>query len=680
MKKSNLYDFDIDSVSLNIVIYKYEKDNFKIVDINEKALFTEKLTKEDVIGQYITDVFPRVKEFGLMDVLLRVYQTGMKEIFAPSLYTDERISGYRENEIIKLNDNYVMAMYKNVSRRIALEDNLNLSKEIIQNIAEAVVITDLNAKILDINPSYTRITGFSKEYMLGKNPSVLKSGRHTKEFYEEMWGDLLNKGMWSGEIWDRRKNGEIFPKLLNISTIYDHKKTPKYYIGIFQDISHIKKSQEELTKLAYFDPLTNLPNRTNFELMLESEIKLNIRNNTTSALLLLDLDNFKIINDSLGHTIGDELLIEVAQRLQIIGRKSDSICRLGGDEFALILRAPIQKENISLVANRILKTLSEPFYILGNEIFITTSIGISLFPEDSSNKNELIKNVDLAMYEAKKEKKGTYKFFQAQMNQENMKFLTIQKDLRKAILNNEIFLHYQPKIDLKTMKIVSVEALVRWNHPTNGLVMPDHFLDIAEHSGLIHPIGEIVIRQAMRDIKALNLELDTSIGVAINLSTRQFNDDNLTNVIFECIDEFKFNVRKLEFEITESLIMEDIEKAIEVMNNFVKNGISISIDDFGTGYSSLNYLKKFPIKYLKIDRSFVKDITTDDDDKAIVSAIISMAKSLGIGVIAEGVETKEHEAFLKEQGCNLSQGYLYSKPVDIETLKQFIIENLFESL
>lgn len=678
MKNSKLYEFDINCVSLNIVVYKYEKKNFKIVDINNKALFTEKLTKEEVIGEYITEVFPGVKEFGLFDVLLRVHETGNKEIFGTSFYCDDRISGFRENEIIKLNDDYIMAMYKNVSRRIELEDNLNLSKEIIQNIAEAVVITDLNAKILDINPSYTRITGFSKEYMIGKNPSVLKSGRHTKVFYETMWNDLLHKGYWSGEIWDRRKNGEIFPKLLNISTIYDHLKTPKYYIGIFQDITHIKKNQEELKKLAYFDPLTNLPNRTNFEMTLESEIKINIRNNTTSALLLLDLDNFKVINDSLGHTIGDELLIEVAQRLQIIGRKSDTICRLGGDEFALILRAPIQREKIQLVANRILKALSEPFYILGNEIFITTSIGISLFPEDSANKNELIKNVDLAMYEAKKEKKGTYKFFKIQMNQENMKFLTIQKDLRKAILNHEIFLNYQPKIDLKTMKIVSVEALVRWNHPLNGIIMPDNFLDIAEHSGLIHPIGEIVIRQAMKDIKALNEELNTNIGVAINLSTRQFNDDNLTNFIFECIDELKFNVKKLEFEITESLIMEDIEKAIVIMNNFVKNGISISIDDFGTGYSSLNYLKKFPIKYLKIDRSFVKDITTDDDDKAIVAAVISMAKSLGIGVIAEGVETQEHEAFLKAKGCHLSQGYLYSKPIGIEELKAFIVKNLDE--
>lgn len=678
MKNSKLYDFDINSISLNIVIYKYEKQNFKIIDINDKALFTEKLTKEESIGKYITELFPQVKEFGLFDILLKVHNSGEKEVFMASFYHDDRISGYRENEITKLNDEYIMAAYKNVSRRIELEDNLNLSKEIIQNISEAVVITDLNARILDINPAYTHITGFSKEYMLGKNPSVLKSGRHTKAFYENMWDDLLHKGQWSGEIWDRRRNGELFPKLLNLSTIYDNTKIPKYYIGIFQDITHIKKNQEELKKLAYFDPLTSLPNRTNFELMLESEIKLNVRNNTTSALMLLDLDNFKVINDSLGHTIGDELLIEVAQRLKTIGRKSDTICRLGGDEFALIIRAPIQREKIQLVANRILKALSEPFYILGNEIFITTSIGISLFPEDSSNKNELIKNVDLAMYEAKKEKKGTYKFFKAQMNQENMKFLTIQKDLRKAILNHEIFLNYQPKIDLKTMKIVSVEALVRWNHPTNGIIMPDNFLGIAEHSGLIHPIGEIVIKQAMRDMKALNQELNTNIGVAINLSTRQFNDENLTNFIFETIEELNFNVKKLEFEITESLIMDDIENAITIMNNFVKNGISISIDDFGTGYSSLNYLKKFPIKYLKIDRSFVKDITTDDDDKAIVAAIISMAKSLGIGVIAEGVETKEHEEFLKAHGCNLSQGYLYSKPISIDALKEFIIKNLAE--
>jgi diguanylate cyclase (GGDEF)-like protein/PAS domain S-box-containing protein len=678
VKNCKLYEFDINSVSLNIVIYKYEKENFKIVDINKKALFTEKLTKEGAIGKYVTELFPKIKEFGLFDIFLKVYHSGEKETFGASYYQDERISGYRENEIIKLNDDYIMASYKNISRRVELEDNLNLSKEIIHNISEAVVITDLNAKILDINPSYTRITGFSKEYMLGKNPSVLKSGRHTKAFYENMWDDLLHKGYWSGEIWDRRRNGELFPKLLNLNTIYDNMKVPKYYIGIFQDITNIKKNQEELKKLAYFDPLTSLPNRTNFELMLESEIKLNMRNNTTSALMLLDLDNFKVINDSLGHTIGDELLIEVAQRLKSIGRKSDTICRLGGDEFALIIRAPIQREKIQLVANRILKALSEPFYILGNEIFITTSIGISLFPEDSSNRNELIKSVDLAMYEAKKEKKGTYKFFKAQMNQENMKFLTIQKDLRKAILNHEIFLHYQPKIDLRTMKIVSVEALVRWNHPTNGVVMPDHFLAIAEHSGLIHPIGEIVIKQAMRDIKALNAELNTHIGVAINLSSRQFNDENLSNFIFETIDELNFNVKKLEFEITESLIMDNIENAITIMNNFVKNGISISIDDFGTGYSSLNYLKKFPIKYLKIDRSFVKDITTDDDDKAIVAAIISMAKSLGIGVIAEGVETKEHEEFLKSHGCNLCQGYLYSKPISIDALKEFIVKNLVE--
>lgn len=786
------YSFCIDDLSLNVVIYEYSHNNFKFADINQQALSTEKITKDEVLGKYITEVFPGVIEFGLMDILHEVYASGEKKHFSVGFYQDERISGWRENEIIKLNQNFVMVTYKDVSKRkeienrltslgiivdnsfnevyifntsdmkisycnkqaqknlqysyeeiLALhaweieshilqeayiqrmqtasdliiletkhqrkdgtfyevesriqrmeidyteqfvaivldtshkkvmEEQLSLSKEIIENISEAIVVTDINARIIDINPAYTRITGFEKEHMVGKNPSVLKSGRHSKEFYQEMWDNLTRTGSWAGEIWDRKRTGEIFPKMLYINTIYDRDSKPKYYVGIFQDITHVKENEETLKKLAFYDPLTGLPNRTNFESRLEHTLNLNMRSSATGALLLLDLDNFKIINDSLGHVIGDELLVEVAKRLQFVARKSDSLCRIGGDEFTLILPGPIAIERVHLVAKRILKAIKEPFYIMGHEIFVTTSIGITVFPEDGKNKLDLIKNADLAMYQAKNDQRDSYKFFKHDMNDATLNFLRIESDLRKALVNDEIFLHYQPKINPYTKKVVSVEALVRWQHPKKGLLYPDAFLTIAENSGLINPMGEIILRKAMEEMQAVNARLNSSIAVAINLSSRQFTDEKLQSFIFNLIKRLDFDVNLLEFEITESLIMENIEHAIEIMHTFVKKGISISIDDFGTGYSSLNYLKKFPIKYLKIDRSFVKDITTDEDDKAIVNAVISMAKSLGIRVIAEGVETKEHVAFLMEHGCDLCQGYFYSKPISIEVLEPFIKE------
>ncbi|RXJ57996.1 GGDEF and EAL domain-containing protein [Candidatus Marinarcus aquaticus] len=786
------YSFSIDDLSLNVVIYEHINDDFKLIDINKNALRDEGLEKESIIGHYITEIFPNIKEFGLFDALFEVYQSGEKKYFSFGYYNNHFISSWREIEIIKLNDDFIMVMYKNISARKsmehkltslgiivdnsfneiyiinaknytitycnkqaqqniqysyeeilnlhpwqiatqvrqedfkkrlkinkkfiifetqhqrkdgsyydveiriqkikidkeaqyiaivldtshkkAMEEQLSLSKEIIENVSEAIVVTTIDARIIDINPAYTRITGFKKEQMVGKNPSVLKSGRHSKEFYKEMWESLHTKGSWSGEIWDRKKTGEIFPKMLYINTIYDRYKQPKYYVGIFQDITHIKENEETLRRLAFYDPLTGLANRTNFESRLEHAINLNIRNNTSGALLLLDLDNFKMINDSLGHLVGDELLVQVAKRLEQIARKSDSLCRIGGDEFTIILSGPIELERIHLIAKRILKNVKEPYHIMGQEIFITTSMGITLFPDEGTHKLDVIKNADLAMYQAKNDKKDSYKFFKYEMNDRTLNFLRVESDLRKALNNDEILLHYQPKIDPYRKKVVSVEALVRWNHPKKGLVYPDEFLSIAESSGLINPMGEIILHKAMSEIKQLNEELKSQITVAINLSTKQFTDRNLKKYIFGLIKSLPFDVNLLELEITESLIMDNVEHAIELMHQFVKKGISISIDDFGTGYSSLNYLKKFPIKYLKIDRSFVKDITNDEDDKAIVSAVISMAKNLGIEVIAEGVETKEHEAFLMQHECNLCQGYYYSKPVDLKRLKAFILE------
>lgn len=670
------YTLNIDKLPINIAIYKYDikKDDFIFVDFNKSAEETEKIKKDALIGKYLMDVFPAAKEFGIFDLFKKTHQTGEQTYHKTEFYKDERVSGWRENNIYKIDAQHIMAVYKDLSLEKSLESRLQMLGLVVDSISEAVLITDLNANIIEVNPAYLTLTGFNREEIIGKNPRIFKSGKQNKKFYKNMWSKLLETGQYQGEIWDRKANGEVFLKSITINTVRDEKGVAKNYVGVFNDITREKNHEKELENLAYTDALTGLSNRVQFKNTLEYEINLATRHNSAGALLLLDLDLFKKVNDTLGHLIGDELLIMVAQRLNSLVRKSDTVSRIGGDEFTIIMASPVKQQSIQFIAQTILDAISEPFIIDKHEIFINFSIGISIFINDGKDANSIIKAADLAMYKAKENGRGNYQFFESGMHDTSMKKREIEIQLREALASGNIVPFYQPKVNPASGKVVGVEALVRWEHSELGILSPAYFLDVAEDSGLIHELGELMLLQSMQDIKELNDSSYPDLSVAVNLSCKQFEDDMLIQKIINSVKDNNFDVKNLELEITESLIMQDVHRAIEMMKELADNKIKISIDDFGTGYSSLNYLKKFPISYLKIDKSFIDGIATTKEDKAIVKTIISMAESLDIGVIAEGIETREQDKHLSELSCSLCQGYLYSKPLSFEDLKKFLIE------
>ncbi|MFK5938144.1 MAG: EAL domain-containing protein [Sulfurimonas sp.] len=533
-------------------------------------------------------------------------------------------------------------------------------------------MTDLDANIVDINPAYVKLSGFKRKNIIGKSPKIFKSGRHDKEFYKNMWSKILHDGVYKGEIWDRKANGEVFLKDMTITAVKDKYGIVKNYVGVFSDITSEHNYKEELQEMAFTDALTKLSNRAQFKNILTREVEISLRTKSEGALLLLDLDMFKKVNDTLGHLVGDDLLVAVALRLKKLVRKSDEVSRIGGDEFTIILSSPVKKENIQYITQNIIDELAKPFVIGVHEIFIGCSVGISIFPSSIKDINLLIKSADLAMYKAKEMGRGRYQFFQASMNEESIRKRNIEIELRQALNNGEIIPYYQPKINPKHRTIVGVEALVRWEHKTKGTLPPSYFLDIAEDSGLIHKLGEQILMKSLRDIKKLNDSEYPKFSVAVNLSSKQFEDDKLIDKILANIKICEFEVQNLELEITESLIMKDVDRAINMMQDLKNENIKLSIDDFGTGYSSLNYLKSFPVSYLKIDKSFVDGIVDSKEDRAIVKTIMTMAEELNLGVIAEGIEQVEQEQYLSGMACHLCQGYLYSKPLAFEELKQFL--------
>ncbi len=544
------------------------------------------------------------------------------------------------------------------------QKQLKLAANVFENINEGILVTDQDGIINMINPAFTLITEYEPNEVIGKSPSILGAGKHSPDFFKEMWKNLKAYGYWEGEIWNKRKNGEVYPQWINISSIKNEAGEANHYVAVFSDISEAKRYEEKLNYLAYHDTLTGLGNRAMLHEGLKQAFFTSYCNNWTTALLYLDLDRFKIINDILGHIAGDVILHEIGKRLKKCVNSDVVVSRVGGDEFAIVLPYLKDKLQIVEVAEKILKTISKPFNVEDSELYVSTSIGIALYPSDGEEIESLFSHADIAMYHAKAQGKNNYQFYSQKTMGLSTSQLTLESNIRRALDNNEFHIRYQPQVDLRTGFITAVEALIYWHDPeSDKLIPPNEFIPLAEETGLIVPIGEWVLNTVCRNNKLWQDKGYPSIPVAVNLSARQLLNKGLIRTIDDAFQKNNLDPNYLELELTESIIMENIEIANSILLGIKERGIKISIDDFGTGYSSLTYLKRFPLDKLKIDKAFVRDITNNMDDASIVRTIISMGLNLKMTVVAEGVESEEQVAFLKDNNCHLSQGFFFSPPL-----------------
>lgn len=547
----------------------------------------------------------------------------------------------------------------NVSQR-----NLYLAERVIENSLEGIMITDPDAVIVSINPAFTRLTGYTAQEVVGRRPTLLSSGRHDGEFYAALWQRLESEGHWQGEIWNRRKNGEIYPELLTITAINDADGRLTNYAALFSDISELKENEERIKHLAYYDPLTGMPNRRLFEDRLQVALAHVHRNKGQLAVMFVDLDRFKRINDTLGHEMGDQLLVEVSRRLYDCLREDDTVARMGGDEFVVLLSEVGMPDDAAYIARRITAALTRPMSLGGRELVVTASVGISIYPEDGRTASTLIKNADTAMYRAKESGRNGYQMYAPAMNARTLEHLALESALHKALERGELCLHYQPLVVPGTHKVVAAEALLRWNHPELGLVSPGDFIPLAEDTGLIIPVGEWVLAEVCRQLRQWQAQGRDDLNIAVNISARQFRDRAFLPTVQRILAGAGIKPAQLTLELTESMLMDEALDTIRMLGQLHEMGFTIAMDDFGTGYSSLSYLKRFPIDILKIDRVFIRDIERSADDAAIVSAIIRLAHSLRLSVVAEGVESAAQLEFLQQEMCDRLQGYYFSRPLD----------------
>ncbi|MBS4097842.1 MAG: EAL domain-containing protein [Sulfuricella sp.] len=567
----------------------------------------------------------------------------------------------------------LVARVRNLLQRKRAEAQLRLAAHVFEHSGEAILITDGKNRITEANPAFTRMTGYTLDEVRGQDPRILSSGRTSREEYAEMWQAIHQNGFWQGEMWDRCKNGAVYPKLMTISVVRNPQGDIDFFISSFADLSEQKANEEKIRHLAHHDALTGLPNRMHLQISLEQSLATARRDHAEVALMFIDLDRFKIINDTLGHNIGDGLLVEVARRLRDSVRDSDLVARLGGDEFVVALNDCDTANAAAHIAEKILANLAQPYQIEGNPLHTTPSIGISIYPHDGGDLDTLMKNADTAMYHAKAVGRNNFQFFSEGMNKSTNDRLMLENSLHQALQRDEFTVHYQPQADMRSGRLVGAEALIRWQHPERGMVSPLQFIPLAEENGMILAIGTWVLREVCRQIKAWREQGLNGLRFAVNLSPRQFRHEKLVDDILAILAEFEVPAAALELEITESSVMDNPDAAVLQLKKLNQHGLSIAIDDFGTGYSSLNYLKRFPVSKLKIDRSFVMDIPGDANDTAIAIAVIQLAKSLGLNVVAEGVETAEQQQFLEEQGCDFLQGYRYSKPLDAAAFAEFAL-------
>ena len=550
-----------------------------------------------------------------------------------------------------------------ISKRKQAQAQMSKLSRALERTGDAVIITDRYGVIEYVNPAFEEMSGFTSQEALGKTPNIIKSGKHDAEYYKQLWSTLLSGEDFRDIMINRMKDGTIYYEEKTISPLQDANKEITNFVATGKNITERMQFQEKLHYLAHHDVLTNLPNRAMFVDRLTQALLHARRHGRALSVMFLDMDRFKVINDTLGHDIGDMLLQEFGKRLVECVRSSDTVARLGGDEFIILLEDMADKGDASTVADKVINVLTTPFVLNGRELFMTTSIGISVFPGDGDDVASMLKNADTAMYRAKEQGRNNYQFYSADMSNKALERLAMETQLRWALDRNEFVLYYQPKLDYRSGKIVGAEALIRWVHPEQGLVSPAEFIPMLEETGLVVPVGEWVLKTACAQHKAWKDAGLTGICMSVNLSARQLEQAGLLQSVQDVIEDFDLKPGDLELELTESIIMNNAEKTIEILNSISRLGVGFSVDDFGTGYSSLAYLKRFPIQTIKIDRAFVKDITTDPDDESIVKAIIAMSRSLKLEIIAEGVESEAQAIFLQQYGCNYMQGFLFSKPV-----------------
>lgn len=533
---------------------------------------------------------------------------------------------------------------------------------------EGVLVSDHNGVIVHVNPALVKITGYAPEEVLGQRPNMFKSGHHGPEFYQAVFESLEKTGEWHGEIWNRRKSGEIYPQWQTIRAVRDNKDQITHYVAVFSDISAIKNTQSELMRLAHHDPLTDLPNRLLFTDRAEQALAYAQRHKSGCALLMIDLDHFKIINDSMGHNVGDLLLKAVGERLTAVFGKGFTVARLGGDEFAVLVENCTQVAQAAGFAQQVLEVMKGAFIIETHQLFISASVGISLYPNDALNAEQLLRNADSALFKAKSAGREGYALYTEELTAHAQYRIEVASDLRRALEQQELRVYFQPVHDLTTSRMVGVEALVRWQHPQRGLVAPGEFIPIAERTGLIAEIDAWVLEQAcwqMCQWQAAGVDLSF---VAVNISSRLFARPELYQLVSTVLADTGLNPALLELEVTESAVMDNSEVALEQMHRLRELGLRLAIDDFGTGFSSLLRLKRLPVQKLKIDQGFVAGLPGDDDDVAIVRAVIALAQSMGMQVHAEGIEYVEQAQFLLDHHCDLGQGYWFGRPMPARDL------------
>ncbi|WP_088179514.1 EAL domain-containing protein [Zoogloea sp. LCSB751] len=655
----------------------------EVLQVNKAFTAITGFRAEDVIGQYMNFM-----KSGMHDA--DFYAAIRGSLASLGAWSGEILNKHRDGSIhphfltitaVRGDDGqatHYVGTLTDITERKSAEIDLRIAAIAFES-QEGMFIADADRIILKVNRAFTEITGYSEDEAIGQTPHLLHSGRHAREFYANMYASLETTGAWQGEIWNRRKSGEIFPEWLTITVVRDANGRVSHYVAALTDITLRKEAEYEIKNLAFYDPLTRLPNRRLLLDRLKHALAILARSQRQGALLFIDLDNFKTLNDTFGHDMGDLLLQHVAQRLSGCIREGDTVARLGGDEFVVLLDdlRPGRQDAATqarIVADKILSNLDEPYDLAGHDYHCTPSIGITLIADSDSSCDELMKRADLALYGAKAAGRNTVRFFDPEMQEAVSSRAALEKDLRIGLQQAQFLLHYQPQVN-EQGTIIGAEALVRWQHPQLGMVAPGSFISLAEETGLILPLGQWVLETACRQLACwAAMPGREHIEIAVNVSVRQFRQPDFVDQVEEVLARTAADPHKLKLELTESLMLNDVEEVVAKMAALRSRGIRFSLDDFGTGYSSLAYLRRLPLDQLKIDKAFVDDVQANSNDAVIARSIVALARNLGLNVIAEGVETPEQHQFLARQGCLAYQGYLFSRPLPIDEFERFLDE------